>query len=212
MPNPAGRHKLASPNARSPRVELKFPPAPITNRNAAASKAAAFHVHVDNFSVFLAVARFGAVSPGAIRLPAALQDAEKAHIALVAGIFVEAGAGIEGHLPLPRLRIVGRVIHFEFVENLLVVVAREALGDLACGRDLDGRTAARHVHRLDDQRVAVPPADRIAHPRRERLRPMLGVERNDARVVDHLGFDHHMVRRLHDPKIVVVQVVPDWRA
>ena len=65
----------------------------------------------------------------------------------------------------------------------------------------------REVGGLDDQRVAFPAADRIAHPRPDVLRQVLAADADDARVVDHLHQDHHVIRRLHDLEVVVVEVI-----
>ena len=68
-------------------------------------------------------------------------------------------------------------------------------------RDLAGEVAA-----LDDQRVPVPVAARVAHPLLDRrIRMRAAVQRDDARVVDHLDHDHDVLRRLEDLVVVVVE-------
>ena len=66
---------------------------------------------------------------------------------------------------------------------------------------------------LDDQRVALPPADRVAPPRPHAGRQPLAIlaDADDARVVHHLGHDHHVIARLHDRVVVVVEVVGQHR-
>ena len=57
----------------------------------------------------------------------------------------------------------------------------------------------------DDQSVALPPADRMAEPLPFRRIGVLGVQADDAGVVDHLDEDHHVVLSLHDALEVVVE-------
>ena len=69
-----------------------------------------------------------------------------------------------------------------------------------------------NVGRLDDERIAFPTADRIAKPRLDLRRHVSGrAEADDAHVVHHLGHDHHVVLRLHDGVVVVVEVVRQHR-
>ena len=66
-------------------------------------------------------------------------------------------------------------------------------------------SAIGEVGRLDDERVALPVAARIAHQLAEAaadVRPP--VERDDARLVHHLVDDDDRVRRLHDARAVAV--------
>ena len=65
------------------------------------------------------------------------------------------------------------------------------------------------VRRVDDQRVALPPPDRIAGPLPDLRRQMrhgapLGLHPHHARVVDHLDQDHDVVLGLDDRLVVVV--------
>ena len=60
---------------------------------------------------------------------------------------------------------------------------------------------------LDDQRVALPAAAAVAQPLAHAVGHMRAVvERNDARLVDHLQQQHHVVRRLEDLVVRVVDV------
>src|SRR2546426_12111788 len=58
---------------------------------------------------------------------------------------------------------------------------------------------------FDDQSVAFPMASGIAHQQTDILRYMRpSIQRNDARIVDHLDEDHDVTGRLHDLIVVVV--------
>ena len=66
---------------------------------------------------------------------------------------------------------IGRVVDRELVEDLVLGGAGEALGDLALRRvgeaaaqDADAEALGIEVGGLDHQGVALPPADRVAHP------------------------------------------------
>ena len=86
--------------------------------------------------------------------------------------------------------------------NRSVIVIRLARAAAAVAAD------AGHpieILRHDDQRVALPVSARVAHvglDARREMRP--AVERDDARLVDHLVADDDEARRLHDLVAVVV--------
>ena len=58
---------------------------------------------------------------------------------------------------------------------------------------------------VDDERVALPLADRVAEPEPLIRRWVLRIHAHDACVVDHLDEDHHVVLGLHDALEVVVE-------
>ena len=65
--------------------------------------------------------------------------------------------------------------------------------------------AIREVRRLDDERVALEPAARIAHPHLHAGACVrAAVERDHARLVDHLVADHDDAGRLDDLRAVAV--------
>src|SRR5690554_813394 len=66
------------------------------------------------------------------------------------------------------------------------------------------RLLGMEVAGLDDQRVAIPEGGRIAHPFVYVRRLMLTVQADDARVMHHLRHDHHVIWRLYDLIIIVV--------
>ena len=72
-------------------------------------------------------------------------------------------------------------------------------------RDVEPCRRGLEADGIDDQGVPLPAADRVPHPLAQRLWPVLGVEADDARVVDLLGEDHHVVIGLDDPLEVVVE-------
>ena len=113
----------------------------------------------------------------------------QAVVPLVAGVLVDRPVGLRhrirhGPRPRPRRRIVDR----EAIVERVGVDAREALDEVQIlARSAEVRPVGE-VRRVDDQRVALPAAARVAHPRAEARGEMrTAVERNDARVVDHLG-------------------------
>src|SRR5687768_3405693 len=136
----------------------------------------------------------------------AAEDARDADVRLVARELEDWPVGflqiVEGRPGTrPRLRIIDR----ELVFDLIVRDARETLGDLhgvrrsaAAAAAADGITPVE-IRRLDDERLAFPAAARHPDPllqagRRRRT----VVERDDPRVVDHLGQDHDVPLTLDD--------------
>src|SRR5258708_38719148 len=109
---------------------------------------------------------------GRLGLAGAAQDARQGVVALVAGVFVKrALCGGERPLAAPGRGVDRRVLDLELIADLLRRDAREALVHLGVlrqvdrGRDARAQALARiEVGGLDDQRVAFPMPDRIAHP------------------------------------------------
>src|SRR3954451_8009920 len=103
------------------------------------------------------------------------QDPRQRVVALVAGVFVDVIVGpAQRNFAFPRLRVRRAVLDGELVQDLLLADTREALGHFAGRRQIEAlldavvRLLPRiEIRRLDDQRVAVPVANRIAHPRRD---------------------------------------------
>ena len=138
----------------------------------------------------------------------------------MAGVFVDAlVALVHHHLGAPGLCVVGRIVDFECVEQLAVRCAAEPLGQPALGREDDlplARLLGVNVPRFNHQRVALIPANGIAEPWLDRDRLVLRFRtalrnRDDTRIVHHLDEDHHMIRRLHDLIVVVVDRVQHAR-
>ena len=109
----------------------------------------------------------------------------------------------------PGLRPDGRVAGRRHVVERNIVDAREALDHvqvLVGAADRQHETDGAGIDeapRLDYQGVPFPVAARIAAPLAERkMRP--AVQRDDARFVNHLLVDDHVVRRLEDLDVPVV--------
>src|SRR5690606_10736021 len=104
----------------------------------------------------------------------AAQDALHGIVAFVAGILVHGFVALVHRLlGAPGLRVVDRILDGEFVMDLLVTDAAELFNDLALRAEDDLALTGlfgMDVHRLDHQRVALPPADGIAQPRLDRVR------------------------------------------
>ena len=63
-----------------------------------------------------------------------------------------------------------------------------------------------NIRGLNHERIALPTATRVAKPLSDgrcKMRPP--IQRNDARVVDHLDKNHHVSGRLQDEVVVVVE-------
>ena len=106
------------------------------------------------------------------------------------------------------------IVHANAVVDHLRIDAREALGDLQllAVRPVRRADAVGEIRRLDDERVAFPVAARVAHVLPDvRADVRTAVERDDARVVDHLVADDDLVRCLHDAQAVAVQHRRDAR-
>ena len=123
-------------------------------------------------------------------------------------------AGVLEHLvaaPRPgvlageRRRPHRRVLDREGVDEGVGVLQAEALGHLHVAGPLAERGPVDEVGGLDDEGVALPPADRVAQPLPDLGRIVLGVHAHDAGVVHHLDEDDDGVLALHDPLVVVVE-------
>ena len=114
---------------------------------------------------------------------------------------------IEGNLAAPGTRERRRIVDGELVENRVGAHAGEAFDHLqALGRAAKSLERMK-VRRLDDERIAFPPSDRIAHPGAEVWRETFTPDPDDPDIVHHLDEDHDVIPRLHDLIVVVVEVV-----
>ncbi|HET8698430.1 MAG TPA: hypothetical protein VFO94_13135 [Gammaproteobacteria bacterium] len=128
-------------------------------------------------------------------------------IALVLEQPIALGAAMERHLDRPRPRE-----HLRVLERGLVA---ERVGRGACEALHHPQRVAMEIagavepgvgveaHRLNDQRVAVPVAARVAHPRLVALVARRSGERNPAERVHVLRKDHELVGRLKDLQRIV---------
>ena len=136
------------------------------------------------------------------------QDVRHAVVAFMAGVFDEfvlivVPAERERTRPgcCPDRGIVDRELVPERVGTRPGINVRSA----SCFRPIHVRVLAIEVPDLDDERVAVPPAARIAEPLRQvRTEMRSAIGRNDARFVDHLLLDRDEAGALHDLQTVVV--------
>src|SRR5437899_6912189 len=96
------------------------------------------------------------------------------------------------------------ILHSELVKTRVLISAREPFNHVQVLRPRE-RSPICKIGRIDDQRVALPAADRVAHPLADVLWQMrTPVEANDAGIVDLLGFDDDISGTLCDPEIAVV--------
>ena len=108
-------------------------------------------------------------------------------------------------LGTPGSRPCRRIFDGESVQDGIVGDAREPLDHAQVLAGSSKRILAVEVRRLDHQRIALPAAARDADPLAKALRRLRApVERDDPRVVDHLGENHGLARRLHDLIVGVV--------
>src|ERR1044072_6490320 len=114
----------------------------------------------------------GAVPSVSLQRPRRLEDEAQGVVALVAGEFQQRLVS-EGQMGFaaPWTYVPGRILDSEAIVQLLLRDARESFGEDAARRDeiCAGRQSAhsiarREEHRFDDERLAFPPADRIAEP------------------------------------------------
>ena len=137
-------------------------------------------------------------------------------VALVARDFEDrAIARVQRDLDGPRAREDRRVLDRGLIHDRVGCRAREALDDAQvlvaqAVQPADAEAALLvelEVARLDDERVALEPAARVADPLRDGRRSVRpAVERDDARLVVHLDEDHDVIGRLEDAVVVVVRL------
>src|SRR2546430_10917204 len=73
------------------------------------------------------------------------------------------------------------------------------------------RRVAAEVRRVHNQRIALPPTNRVAQPQMDVLGQVRTVlELNHSRVVPHLHVDSYGSWRLHDLIVVVVARTKHW--
>src|SRR5436309_9374822 len=125
-------------------------------------------------------------------------------ISLVAGVLPErSGDFRHRHFSRPRLGPHPRVLHRELVKNRLVVDACEAFNHVQVLGSRE-RSLVCEIGGVDDERITLPMANRVAHPLVNVLGKMRSVQANDAGIVDLLGFNNHVSRTLYDLQIAVV--------
>src|SRR6266700_6897414 len=120
--------------------------------------------------------------------PRAAQNIAPRAISLVAGVFINMFAGCRpgvfaGPGLCPRCRILDR----EAIEQRFGVDAREALDHVQILTRSSEPGLVGEIGGVDDQRVALPMTDRVAHPLADFFRKMLRVHPDDSGIVDHLG-------------------------
>src|ERR1044071_831947 len=113
----------------------------------------------------------------------------------MAGVFVEwAGGPAHGDFAGPGFGECRRVVDRETVLQGIRTGAGEALDYVQVGvRSAEGGLAGK-VGGIDYESVAVPMADRVAHPQAHRggeVGP--AIERDDSRIMDHLDVDRDIV-------------------
>jgi hypothetical protein len=139
------------------------------------------------------------------------ENARERVVALVARVLEYRTLDLDhwrGHRPRPRER--HWRVDRELVIEVVGVEAFEAFGHFHVAAKAPCRAALEHlvieVRRLDDEGIAVPAAPRVAEPLADavaQVRP--SVERDDARVVNHLDEDGYVLFRLHNLVVVVVE-------
>src|SRR5688572_7129586 len=131
----------------------------------------------------------------------------------MAGVFVYLVLGLRHRYrgrPFPREG--RRVVDREFVLDRARIGAREALDQAHAFRRPPETDLVGEVRRIDDERRAFPAAARITEPLPDLWSDMrTAVERDDARVVNHLVENHDISRRLENLVIVVVRTGNHWQ-
>ncbi len=135
------------------------------------------------------------------------QDTRHPVVAFVARVFVERTVVlVQGNLSGPGLRPCCRIADREPVVDRVRGDAGQSLDQAQAVRRPPEVGLAREVRRLDDQRVALPMATRVAVPLPDMVREWwASVQRDDSRGVDHLHQNYGVVRCLEDLKIIVVE-------
>src|SRR5262249_49306468 len=126
-------------------------------------------------------------------------------IPLMTGVFPERPVDLlDGHFPRPGLSPHPWIFNRELIKKRVFISARETFNHVQVLCSLE-RSLICEISGVDNQRVALPTTDRVAHPLADVLWQMrTPVQANDADVVDLLSFDGQVSRTLHDLKIAVV--------
>ena len=127
-------------------------------------------------------------------------------VPLVAGVLpLLAVERLHRHLEGPRAFPSLRVVDGRLVEQRPGVDAGQPLGQAHAAGSGAPLPPGVEVRRLDDERVALPVAARLARPLEQvRRQRRTAVERDDARGVHHLRHDRDVVRGLEHLDVVVV--------
>ena len=111
----------------------------------------------------------------------------------------------------PRFGVGLGIVNGKFVVQCVFVGESEAFNHppafvLGCPRAWCPHVAHRFkIGRLDDKRVALPPTTWVAFPLGNvRVHVRVGVDRDNASIVDHLAVDNDVVLGLHEQFAVVV--------
>ena len=145
------------------------------------------------------------LDPLGLQHPGAAQRVRHRVVAFVAGVLVEPLVALVPRELAGVGRLVVRVVHGEAVQQAVTVDGAEALDDLQSRARIVRRHEVAEIGRLDDQRVAFPPADGVAAVGDHVVRQVFRVEPDDARPVHPLDHDQHLVVGLHDGLHVVVR-------
>src|SRR5262245_30060323 len=137
----------------------------------------------------------------------AAQNIHQRVVPFVARVLEDALVGLRHRYGrAPRTRERGRVVHGELVQQRVLVDASETLDEMELVVSPAKTGPAVEVRRVDDERVALPLAARIAQPRPHAGRDVrTAVQRNDPRVVNHLVGDDDVARHLKDLDEIVVR-------
>ena len=138
--------------------------------------------------------------------PRARQNIRHRVIPLVTFVWEDPFAGLaHGNLGAPRSGKSSGIVDGELVSDRIGVGAGESLGQMEVLVGPEEVVGPDEIGGIDDQRVALPMATRIAHvaadlPRRMRAR----VQNNDAQFVHHLLKNRDRPRRLNNLEEIVV--------
>jgi hypothetical protein len=149
---------------------------------------------------------------GVVPVPHPSEDARQGVVAFMASVLEDIFLRpAERHLTGPSLRVTDRIDHFIRVVDLQVGNALEPLNHLALlgQRNAELSLQSVRIARLDNERVALPPTNRVSIPLLDIVRqPFMGLawllDTNDADIVIHLHIEHDVVGRLHNLDVVVV--------
>src|SRR5690606_6735613 len=151
--------------------------------------------------------------------PFRAQQIGQAIVAFVAGILVDLRTVLEARDRddgTPRPRECFRILDRDRVFHEVGTDAPETLDDfqLVRGAHVDTRPlvvrTVEEALRLDDERIPLPMADRVAKPLRH-VAMRATVERNDAPVAKLLMQDRYKPRTLHDAVVPAVWAAPHQR-
>src|SRR5213594_3324486 len=126
-------------------------------------------------------------------------------IRLMTGVFPEWSRDLlYRNFSRPGLGPHPRIFHRELVKNRVLIHTCDPFNHVQILRSREWSPICE-IGGVNHQSVALPAADRVAHPLADILWQMrTPVEANDAGIVDFLGFDEYISGTLCDPEIAVV--------